>query len=107
MRASFLTVSAMLAALGGCASNLIDVRPGSDRIAVAEPAQVAQCKHIGKTTATVLSKVAFYSRSIDQVDADLLQLARNEAVDEGGDTLVPGERPAVGKRVFEIYKCKP
>lgn len=109
MRINLLTVSAVLisAGMSGCASDLIDVRAGSDRVAVAQAGQVAQCRHIGKTAVTVLSQVAFYSRSIDDVDANLLQLARNEAVDEGGDTLVPGERLAVGKRVFEIYKCKP
>lgn len=105
MRTLFVTLP-LIALLGGCASDMIEVRPGSDQVAVAKPTDVAQCRHIGKTTVSVLSKVGFFDRSIEAVDANLAQLARNSAVDLGGDTVVPGERPAVGRRVFEIYKCR-
>ena len=94
-------------ALGGCASSLIDVRQGSEQVAVAQADQVSQCKAIGKTTVSVLAEVGFISRGIDNVDANLLQLARNEAVNQGGDTVVPGDRPEIGKRAFAIYKCRP
>ena len=93
--------------LGGCASSLIEVRPGSDKVAVAEPNQVSACKPIGETTVSVLAQVGFISRGVDNVDANLLQLARNEAVSQGGDTVVPGDRPEVGKRTFAIYRCRP
>ncbi|MGE5321159.1 MAG: DUF4156 domain-containing protein [Hyphomicrobiaceae bacterium] len=93
--------------LAGCASSLIEVRPGSDQVAVAEPNQVDQCKPVGSTTVSVLAEVGFISRGIENVDANLLQLARNEAVNQGGDTLVPGARPEIGKRTFAIYKCRP
>lgn len=94
-------------ALGGCSSSLIEVRQGSEQVAVAQPDQVSQCKAIGKTTVSVLAEIGFISRGIDNVDANLLQLARNEAVNQGGDTVVPGDRPEVGKRTFAIYKCRP
>jgi hypothetical protein len=93
--------------LGGCSSTLIEVRQGSDQVAVAEPSQVGACRLVGKTTVSVLAEVGAVSRSIEAVDANLLQLARNAAVDEGGDTVVPGDRPEVGKRTFAIYKCRP
>jgi hypothetical protein len=98
---------AALAALSGCASDLIDVRPGSDKIVQVESAKVAQCRKVGQTTVGVLDHVAFYSRSIDAIDENLSQLARNSALDMGGDTVVPGERLDVGKRVFAVYKCAP
>lgn len=97
----------LLLILGGCASSLIDVQPGSDQVALVEPSQVGHCTPIGKTTVSVLAQVGFVSRGIDNVDADLLQLARNEAVNQGGDTVVPGDRPEIGKRTFSIYKCRP
>lgn len=93
--------------LGGCASSLIEVRQGSDQVAVAQADQVRQCKAIGKTTVSVLAEIGFISRGVDNVDANLLQLARNEAVSQGGDTVVPGDRPEIGKRTFAIYKCRP
>lgn len=94
-------------ALGGCASSLIEVRQGSEQVTVAQPDQVNQCKAIGKTTVSVLAEIGFISRGIDNVDANLLQLARNEAVSQGGDTVVPGDRPEIGKRTYAIYKCRP
>ena len=97
----------MSLALGGCASSLIEVRQGSEQVAVAQPDQVRQCKAIGKTTVSVLAEIGFISRGVDNVDANLLQLARNEAVSQGGDTVVPGDRPEIGKRTFAIYKCRP
>jgi hypothetical protein len=56
---------------------------------------------------SVLTNAGLYGRSIEGIDANLLQLARNDAVEVGGDTLVKGERQAVGKRTFAIYKCRP
>jgi hypothetical protein len=55
----------------------------------------------------VLTKVGFISRSVDAVEQNLLQLARNNALEVNGDTLVKDEMPAFGKRSFLVYKCKP
>lgn len=94
-------------ALGGCASDLIEVKPGSRQVTLAEPDQVANCQSKGEITVSVLAKVGFISRSVEEVDANLLQLARNGAVDAGGDTVVQGARPELGTRTFSIYKCHP
>jgi hypothetical protein len=101
-------ITSLLAALSGCASSdLIDVRPGSEKVAVADGEQVAGCQSKGKITVNVLAKVGFVNRSVESVDANLLQLAKNGAVDMGGDTVVKGERPEFGRRTFAIYKCRP
>lgn len=97
----------LAASLGGCASDLIEVRPGSLQVTLAEPDQVANCQSKGEITVSVLAKVGFISRSVEEVDANLLQLARNGAVDAGGDTVVKGARPQLGTRTFAIYKCRP
>ena len=97
----------LLAMLGGCASDLIEVRHGSDRVSLADASQVASCQPKGAITVSVLAKVGLFTRSVKDVDADLLQLARNGAVDAGGDTVVKGDRPEIGRRTFSIYKCRP
>ena len=102
-----LMLAPLLAMLGGCASDLIEVRQGSDRVFLADAGQVASCQPRGKITVSVLAKVGLFSRSVKDVDADLLQLARNGAVDAGGDTVVKGDRPELGRRTFSIYKCRP
>ena len=95
-----------LAGLAGCANELIEVRPGSDQVALREANQVAACQAKGQITVSVLAKVGFVSRSVEDIDANLLQLARNGAVDAGGDTVVKGDRPELGTRTFSIYKCQ-
>ncbi|MGA7180015.1 MAG: DUF4156 domain-containing protein [Thiobacillaceae bacterium] len=97
----------LIAILNGCASDLIGVRHGSERVSLADASQIIGCQSKGTITVSVLAKVGFLSRSIDDVDANLSQLARNGAVDAGGDTIVKGERPEIGKRTFAIYKCRP
>jgi hypothetical protein len=97
----------LLAGLGGCASKLIDVRPGSDQVSLAKESEVASCQSKGKVTVSVLAEVAFITRGPEAVEANLLQLARNAAVDGGGDTVVKGNSQEYGKRTFEIYKCRP
>ena len=103
-----VAVLPLMGGLSGCASSMIDVREGSDRVSLADADQVASCKSMGTTTVSVLAKMGiFMTRSAEAVEANLLQLARNDAVDDGADTLVKGESPELGKRTFSIYKCRP
>ena len=100
-------IVSMTNGLGGCASSLIEVRKGSDRVSLAEASQVASCQSKGDINVSVLAEAGFISRSVEAVEADLLQLARNGAVDGGGDTVVKGSSPDYGRRTFTIYKCRP
>lgn len=98
--------AAMLTAMTGCADKLIDARIGAETVAVAEASQVSHCQSKGNTTVGVLSSVAFYTRSAEAVEENLLKLARNAAIDAGGDTVVKGNSAEYGKRAFSIYKCR-
>ena len=100
-------IASLIGGLGGCASSLIGVREGADRVSLADAKQVTTCQSKGKTIVTVLSKVGIINRSEEDVEANLYQLARNNAVDSGADTLVKGESQAFGKRTFEMFKCRP
>jgi hypothetical protein len=102
-----LVLTAFVLIFSGCASQLIEVKQGSDRVSVADSNQVASCESKGKATVSVLTKVGFISRSVDAVENNLFQLARNSALDIGGDTIVKDEMPEYGRRTFAIYKCKP
>jgi len=93
--------------LGGCANKLIGERVGADQVVVAEPGQVTGCKSLGKTTVSVLSAVGPITRSAEAVEDNLVQMARNEAIDRHGDTVVKGNSMKYGERMFEIFKCKP
>lgn len=93
-------------ALGGCANKLIGERVGADQVVLAEPAQVANCKSLGRTTVSVLSAVGPFTRSAEAVEDNLVQMARNQAIDKGGDTVVKGNSMKYGERTFEVFKCK-
>ena len=102
------SILTLVSGISGCASSMIDVREGSDRISVADANEIGSCQSKGKVTVSVLAKMGvFMTRSDADVEANLLQLARNNAVDAGADTLVKGDSPELGKRTFEMFKCRP
>lgn len=103
---SVLRYAVPIALLAGCANELIDVRPGSQQIPLVTSDQVSQCQFKGNTTVSVLAQMGFISRSVEAINGDLLQLARNAALDAGGNTLVPGDRPELGKQTFGVYHCQ-
>jgi hypothetical protein len=100
-------VIALLVGLGGCASSLIGSHQGADRVLLVEASQARSCVSKGETTVSVLSRILFFNRSADAVEANLLQMARNDAVDSGADTLVKGDSQKFGERTFGLYKCRP
>ncbi len=101
---AIVTIVPLLAGLGGCAHNIfIGVHEGADKVSLAEADQVASCKSKG---ATIISIFAKY-RIKEDVEANMYQMARNQAADAGADTVVKGESPELGKRTFNFYKCRP
>lgn len=94
----------LLAGLSGCANNIfIGVHEGADQVTLAEANQVGSCQSKGTVIVSVFSKY----RIEKDVEANLFQLARNEAVDAGADTVVKGDSSEYGKRAFKMYKCRP
>jgi hypothetical protein len=101
---AIVAIVPLFAGLGGCAHNIfIGVREGADRVSLAEADQVASCQSKGAITISVFAK----GRIEKDVEANMYQMARNSAVDEGADTVVKGESPELGKRTFKLYKCRP
>jgi PBP1b-binding outer membrane lipoprotein LpoB len=101
-----ISIAALALLLGGCSSTLIGERLGADQIVVAEATQVGQCKSLGRTTVSVLATLGPITRGNETVEENLVQMARNEAVSKGGDTVVKGNSLEYGKRSFEIFRCK-
>lgn len=105
----FIMAAGLLTAgLGGCAgSDLIEMRQGADRVSLVNASQVGGCQRKGEINVSVLAEVGFITRSAEAVEANLLQLARNGAVDASGDSVVKLNSPEYGKGTFAIYKCHP
>lgn len=94
-------------ALTACASNIIKASKGAERVSLANADQIAACQPKGKTTVDVFAKVGFVKRDADEVEANMYKVARNDAVEMGADTIVKGESPEFGRRIFLLYKCRP
>ena len=91
--------------IAGCASSFIDVKEGAAKINVATADKVSKCESKGTVTSSVLSKVLFVSRSIEDIEENLEQMAKNAAVEAGANTIVKGDSKKVGERSFSLYQC--
>ena len=100
----FILASAL--ALSACSSQLIGVRLGAENVALAEAGQVNACEPRGRTQVSVMAEVGFITRKPEDVEANLLQMARNEAVSKNADTVVKGDSQQYGKRSFALYRCQ-
>ena len=103
---NFFRLSALLClslAIGACAW----VKP-SDRglaVKVAEPSEVGHCRKVGQSTVSVLDRVVGVPRSYRTLSEELATLARNEAPNLGGDTVVPVSEIVNGQQMFDVYDC--
>ena len=69
--------------------------------------EVAACTKIGATHAKTSAKAGIFTRSTKKIDLELETLARNEAGEMGGDTIVAqGPASSEGRRSFDVYRCR-
>jgi DTW domain-containing protein YfiP len=92
--------------LSACANTFLKPAEGSERVLLMKPNEVTHCQSLGKVSVNVLTQVGIYHRDATAVEANLLQLGQNNAIELGGDTLVKDETPEFGKQMFAVYKCK-
>jgi hypothetical protein len=83
----------------------VKLTPEGEKVRVLSSSEVGSCKKLGKTTTTLKDKIAGMSRSEAKVQKEMQVLARNSAVDMGGDTVVAVSEVKDGKQTFEVYKC--
>lgn len=100
---SFTLALLALAALSSC--TWVKPTPMGSTVAVTKAANVRSCENLREVTVSVTSKVGFYKRDADKVATELTTLARNEAVSDGGDTVVPSSSIENGRQSFNVYKC--
>ncbi|HEV2110601.1 MAG TPA: DUF4156 domain-containing protein [Gammaproteobacteria bacterium] len=99
-----LIVLCCLAALSGC---WVTPSPVSKNVAVVNGVQVAQCRLVGKADLSVPDKLGSLQRVPDDMENDLQTLAKNQAVNAGGDTVAPLSVQDGGKQSWGYYACGP
>ena len=89
---------------GGC--TWVKPTGGGAGVHLGTATEIARCNKLGATHAKTSTKAGFFSRSTKKVDQELETLARNEAAEMGGDTIVPqGPTSSEGRRSFVVYRC--
>tara|TARA_Y100000389_G_scaffold69630_1_gene66311 strand:- start:111 stop:437 length:327 start_codon:yes stop_codon:yes gene_type:complete len=92
--------------LTACSKSLVKVEPGSESVTVANSINQDSC------TLKAQAKVrmtGYAERRNDYTEQDDIQLAKNAAVDQGGNTIYRLDHPEDGKgtqsAVYQIYNC--
>lgn len=98
-----LSLFAVLAA-AGCSWVTLE-KGASDVLVLPAERITADCKSLGNVTVSVLDKVGVLERHDEEVVEDLHVLARNHAVGQGGDTVVPQGEVKDGSRGYAVYRC--
>lgn len=102
----FKKIALLSTALLVSACTWVAVTPGAEKVTLVKPEHVVSCSKLGATKANVLAKVGIVERSDADVAANLLTIAKNTAVDMGGDTVVADTAMSAGTQTFSIYKCR-
>jgi hypothetical protein len=89
--------------LPGC--TWVDLKPQAEKVRVLTQQEVGRCKDLGRVTSNTLDKVGFIARPKGSVQEEIYRLARNNAANMGGDTIVPSGPLIDGEQPFRVYRC--
>jgi len=101
---SHLLAILIASVLGGC--TWVKTDPGAEQVSLASPMEVRQCQRLGQTTVSVRDRVSGVQRRAERVADELADLARNSAIELGGDTIVADGPVRDGQRRFNVYRCR-
>ena len=88
--------------LGAC--NFVQLSDAGGGVAQIGAADAVNCTNMGSVTANTRDKVVV-NRSREQVQEELIVLARNEAAGLGANAIVPVGQPENGSQQFTAYRC--
>ena len=91
--------------LSACESWVQLTPEGANVELVGDASRVARCTRVGRANVQTLGKIIVVERGGQRLQDELLTLARNEAADLGGDTVVPESLMANGAQVFGVFRC--
>ncbi|TDF42326.1 DUF4156 domain-containing protein [Alteromonadaceae bacterium M269] len=91
--------------LFGAGCTYVKTDAAAQNIVLANESRVQNCQRLGTASAGVKADIIGINRKEQKVASELLALARNEAANMGGDTLVASSGIEGGKQRFTVYKC--
>lgn len=104
MKKSLFVVAAIVSLTSAC--SWVKVSEQGASVAVANAANVRACEKVRTVNVKVKDNfVGSMKRSPEKVATELTNLARNEATQFGGDTIVPVTLVQDGRQSFDVYRC--
>jgi hypothetical protein len=104
MKKTTLLLAAIVSLTSAC--SWVKVSEQGANVAVANAANVRNCEKVRTVNVKVKDNfVGSMKRSPEKVATELTNLARNEATQFGGDTIVPASLVQDGRQSFDVYKC--
>ena len=100
-----LTSLATTLSLTACASWVQLTPAGTAVELIGDASKANACTRIGRANVQTLSKIVVVERGGQRLQDELLTLARNEAGDLRGNTVVPESLITNGSQVFGVYRC--
>jgi len=94
-------------ALLGASCTWVEPMEGTEGIALVKYTAAQKCQKLGATTSQVKDSVGFVQRGNKKVTTELVTLAKNSAINMGGDTITALGPEQDGAQKFGIYKCRP
>jgi len=89
--------------VAGC--TFVSLDPEAEDVQVQSAERVTQCDRVGQTRVTTAHRVGFIPRGAPAIESDLDRLARNSALDLGGDTVVRKTEIEDGKATYDVFDC--
>lgn len=104
MKKTTLLLAAIVSLTSAC--SWVKVSEQGASVAVANAANVRNCEKVRTVNVKVKDNfVGSMKRSPEKVATELTNLARNEATQFGGDTIVTASLVQDGRQSFDVYKC--
>lgn len=103
MRRVVIALGLLSSLLSGCA--FVQLNDGAGSVALSTPEAVGGCRKLASTSVSVVPRFGIVERSQEAMGAELDILARNEAAQTGGNTVVAASPMLDGRRRYDIYRC--
>lgn len=101
---SIILAAALVSLTSAC--TWVKVSEQGSNVAVANAANVRSCEKVRTVNVKVKDNfVGSMKRDPSKVATELTNLARNEATQFHGDTIVPVTQVQDGRQSFDVYKC--
>src|SRR5574337_1894310 len=100
-----LLIAGTVLAVAGCTWVSQNPQVKQEGIMVLPQDRVAHCRLLSKTQVSIADSIGPVKRVQSDVERDLQNLAMNQAVIQGGDTVSALDAMNNGNQTFGIYKC--